>query len=144
LIVVAFGTFSVRPYYFAYASSLLPQKYLLNYKDMGDGSYEAAQYLNSLPDARNLTIWSDKGAVCAEFVGNCNIGFTKKDLTGKNFNYFVISAGREGRSLKMSGSVNEIVDFRKIYSSDEYVKKITIAERTDNYVEIVSADILNK
>jgi 4-amino-4-deoxy-L-arabinose transferase-like glycosyltransferase len=43
------GVFSIRPFYFAFASPLLPQKYLLNYKDMGDSSYEAAKYLNSLP-----------------------------------------------------------------------------------------------
>lgn len=144
LVIALVGIISVRPHYFAYASSLLPQKYLLNYKDMGDGSYEAAAYLNSLPNAKNFAIWSDKGAVCAEFIGKCNIGFSKKDLSDKNFDYFVISTGRISRSMKLSGSVNDIIDFRKIYSSEEYTKKIIIGERPDNYVGIVSGDILGK
>jgi 4-amino-4-deoxy-L-arabinose transferase-like glycosyltransferase len=138
----AFGMFFVRPFYFTYASSLLPGQYLLNTKDMGDGSYEAAYYLNSLPDAKNISIWSDKGAVCAEFLGECKIGFSRKDLAGKNFNYFVISAGRMSRSLKMASG--GFVNFPKLYSSSEYVKKITLGGRADNYVKVVSADTLNK
>ena len=30
---------------------------------MGDGNYEAAQFLNALPDAENLNVWSDKNGV---------------------------------------------------------------------------------
>jgi 4-amino-4-deoxy-L-arabinose transferase-like glycosyltransferase len=139
LVIAVTSIFLVRPYYFTYASALLPQKYLLNTKDMGDGSWEAAQYLNSLPDARSLTVWSDKGAACTEFVGTCNIGFSKKDLEGKNFDYFIISAGRVSRSLKLSGGANNIVNFKKVYSSNTYEKIIIMDGRPDNFVKIISA-----
>ncbi|MEI8103435.1 MAG: glycosyltransferase family 39 protein [Candidatus Moraniibacteriota bacterium] len=133
----------VRPFYFAYASSLLPQKYLLNYKDMGDGSYEAADYLNKLPDPQNLSIWSDKGAVCAVFRGDCTIGFNRNDLEGKHFDYFVISVGRLNRSSKLSGGVNNIVDFKKIYSSETpSIYNLTINGRPENFVKIIDASAL--
>lgn len=132
----------VKPFYLAYSSFLLPEKYILNVKDMGDGSYEAAQYLNSLPNPQELLVWSDKGAVCAEFLGKCVTGFTKKDLSGRNFDYFVISAGREGRSLKLSGSVNDMVDFKKIYSTDSIEKSIFVGGRKNNFVRIISANAL--
>lgn len=147
LLLVAMLSFSlirIRPFYFAYASSLLPNRYLLNTKDMGDGSYEAAAYLNSLPDARNLVVWSDKGAVCNEFVGTCNIGFTKKDLEGKHFDYFVISVGRLSRSMKLSGGVANLVDFKKVYSSSVYEKNFSIGGRENNFVRIIRADAVNQ
>lgn len=139
-VVLVAGPLLVRPFYFTYASPLLPQPYLLNTKDMGDGSYEAAQYLNALPQADGLSIWSDKGAVCAEFVGTCTIGFKKKDLEGKRFDYFVISMGRVNRSLKLSGGVNGIVDFKQIYSTDRYAKNIVMGGRAENFVRIISAE----
>jgi 4-amino-4-deoxy-L-arabinose transferase-like glycosyltransferase len=144
LAISAVGVFSVRPFYFTYASSLLPQNYLLNIKDMGDGSYEAAYYLNSLPNPQSISIWSDKGAVCAEFLGRCDISFNKKDLRGKKYDYFVISMGRMSRSLKIAKSANEIIDFRKLYSSDEYAQKIILGGRADNYVKVVPAEALAK
>lgn len=142
-IILTISLLNIRPFYFAYASPLLPEKYLLNTKDMGDGSYEAAAYLNSLPNARNLVVWSDKGAACSEFVGTCNIGFTNKDLKGKSFDYFIISSGRKSRSLKLSGSVNDLFDFRKIYNENTpFENKTTLGGRPNNYVKIISAKVL--
>lgn len=142
IVILISSVLMIRPFYFSYASSLLPNQYLLNTKDMGDGSYEAAMYLNTLPNARELSIWSDKGAVCAEFIGKCTIGFSKKDLTDKNFSYFVISMGRVNRSLKLSGGVNNIVDFKKIYSTKTFEKNIVMGGRPGNFVRIISAELL--
>ena len=134
-----------KPHYFAYASSLLPRQYLLNYKDMGDGSAEAADYLNRLPNAQSLSIWSDKGAVCAVFQGQCTINFKKKDLEGKHFDYFVISVGRASRSSKLSGGVNDIVDFRKVYDDNTpSVFTLVINRRPNNFVKIIPASALEK
>ncbi|HWQ59954.1 MAG TPA: glycosyltransferase family 39 protein [Candidatus Fimivivens sp.] len=140
--VLTVSLIRIRPFFFAYASPLLPDRYLLNTKDMGDGSYEAAAYLNSLPGAHDLVVWSDKGAVCTEFVGTCNIGFSVKDIRGKTFDYFVVSAGRKSRSLKLSGSVNDIIDFRRLYGDIDSEKVIVIGDRDDNYVRIVPASSL--
>jgi hypothetical protein len=72
-----FSLREIRPYYLSYASSLLPDKYVLNFKDMGDGSWQIAQYLNKLPNAGSLKIWSDKGAVCEAFAGSCDDSLKK-------------------------------------------------------------------
>lgn len=137
-----FSLLSVKPFYFAYASDLLPKKYILNLKGMGDGSYEAGQLLNSFPDAENLTIWSDKGAVCESFIGKCVIGFDKKDFLANKFDYFVPSTDRRSRSLKMFGPVSNFVDFKEVYATDKYVKKITIGQRPENFVKIIKTESL--
>jgi hypothetical protein len=95
-----------------------------------------------LPEARSLTIWSDKGAVCAVFVGQCSTGFSKKDLAPRPFDYFVISSGRTNRSLKLSGSVNDMVDFRVIYTTDTIAKTILLDSRPSNTVRIVPGSVL--
>jgi len=133
---------AVRPFYFAYTSALLPEQYFINLKDMGDGSYEAAEYLNNLPNPEKLTVWSDKGAVCAVFKGRCIIGFTNKRIKGVPFDYVVVSSGRKSRSMKMSGSAHDIINFTKAYETEDTVYKVTIDGRPNNYVKIVDMDNL--
>ncbi|MFZ2187732.1 MAG: glycosyltransferase family 39 protein [Candidatus Moraniibacteriota bacterium] len=129
--------FGVKPFYFAYTSSLLPEKYFVNLKDMGDGSYEAAAYLNSLPQPEKLTVWSDKGAVCAVFKGKCIIGFSNKRIKDVSFDYVVVSSGRKSRTLKLAGSANNIIDFKKAYATDDTVYTVTIGGRSNNYVKVI-------
>ncbi|HOW60220.1 MAG TPA: glycosyltransferase family 39 protein [Candidatus Moranbacteria bacterium] len=144
LAVSFLALFSARPFYLAYASPLLPEKYLLNYKDMGDGSYEAAEYLNSLPDAQNLIIWSDKGSVCAEFLGKCAIGYNKKKLKNFKFDYVVVSSGRESKSSKSFGSIDDVIDIEKAYKTENYLQKIILGRNNSNFVKIVETDSLKK
>lgn len=142
LILISAGSlYLVRPFFFSYGSLFLPQKYLLNLKDMGDGSFEAATYLNGLPDANKLTIWSDKGAVCESFVGRCVTNFNRKDISGVNFDYFVASTGRKSRSLKMSENsvFRKTADFKNLYSSESSQYKIILDNRPGNFVKVVSA-----
>jgi hypothetical protein len=72
LLVLAsvFSLLSVRPHYFVYVSPFLPERYLLS-TPWGYGGYEAAQYLNALPDAENVTVWADMYGMCEFFVGKC-------------------------------------------------------------------------
>jgi hypothetical protein len=144
IIFTAFSLFSVKPFYFTYASSLLPQEHILNIKDMGDGSYEAAQFLNHLPNAHALNIWSDKGAVCAVFVGNCTTNFKKSDFAKANFDYFILSNGRWSRTRKLSLGVNDHYDFEKAYTTNEAVFSLSLGNRTSNFIKIVNTDILKK
>lgn len=58
------------PHYFIYTNKLLPERYLL-FHSWGYGGYEAAQYLNSKPNAKNMTLWVDSYGTCEFFVGNC-------------------------------------------------------------------------
>lgn len=131
---------SIKPFYFAYSSPLLPERYFVNLKDMGDGSYEAAAYLNSLPNPESLTVWSDKGAVCAVFKGKCIIGFSNKRIKGVHFDYVVVSSGRKSRTLKLAGSAQGIIDFKKAYATDDTVYAVTIGGRPNNYVKVLRMD----
>jgi hypothetical protein len=129
------GIFSSRPHFFTYSSSLLPIEFLANYKGMGDGSYEAGQYLNTLPDAREINIWSDKGAVCAVFVGKCYTGYDAKILKNINFKYYVVSTDR---SSKFSNRLN----FKKAYVSENFEHIIILGNRPSNFVKVVATDKL--
>ena len=135
---------TVKPFYFTYASNFLPQQYILNLKDMGDGSYEAAQFLNQLPNAHELNIWSDKGAVCAVFVGNCTTNFKERDFENANFEYFVLSMGRQSRTLKLSLGVNDHYDFKKAYATNETIFNLVLDNRPNNFIKIVDTAILKK
>ena len=134
---------SIRPFYFSYASSLLPEKYVLNFKDMGDGSYEAAQYLNSLSNPGGIEIWTDKRGVCMFFIGECNsgIGFENEDAV--NFDYFVVSSGRESRTTTMTlnryeGGNDKILRLDKLYDEENPQWKLEIGGRPNNFVKVIS------
>lgn len=59
-----------QPFYFDYTNALLPKQFLIS-DAWGYGGYEATQYLNALPNAENLLIWTDYEGVCEFFVGKC-------------------------------------------------------------------------
>lgn len=92
------------PYHLSYASMLLPREYSVDVKDMGTGSYEAAQYLNNLSNAGEFTIWTDKDGVCKFWKGRCMRGFDTDALQKDNLDYIVLSSSREGRSDVRFGS----------------------------------------
>ncbi len=141
IIISVFSLYLIKPFYFSYASGLLPRQYVLNLKDMGDGSYEAAQYLNSLPNAKNLFIWTDKRGVCSFFIGRCSSDLQAKPVA-VSFDYFVVSAGRESRTTKIvggrfrSGAI-DIYRLDKLYSIEKADWKLEIGGRPNNYVKII-------
>jgi len=131
----------IKPFYFSYASDLLPKKYVLNLKDMGDGSYEAAQYLNSLSGSEKMIIWTDKRGVCTFFNGVCKSGISEDEI---DYDYYVVSSGRENRTSAMTLSrVNngaEITRYDKLYLLDECEFKLEIGGRPNNFVKIIKGD----
>lgn len=70
IIISIINIWLIKPFYFSYTNDFLPKKYIIS-GAWGYGGYEAAQYLNSLPDAQNLTVWADSFGVCEFFVGKC-------------------------------------------------------------------------
>jgi len=141
-----FSLKSIQPFYLSYASDLLPKKYVLNLRDMGDGSWEAAQYLNSLPDAKNLKVWSDKGGVCEAFVGTCSDSLKQSNLKTE-FDYFVITAGREAKSVymgnKRAAELNNSIKIDNLYlEANPYVFRLDIDGRSGNFVKVIKADTL--
>jgi 4-amino-4-deoxy-L-arabinose transferase-like glycosyltransferase len=145
IILLFASLFFIKPNYLAYASEILPKSFIVNLKGMGEGSFEAANYLNKLPDAQNMTIWSDKGAVCEVFMGKCFIDFKKKSTEENKIDYFVISTDRRSRSLKMSGSIKKMVKVKDVYEDNNYVFNVTIANNPNDFVRVIKAsDLLNK
>jgi hypothetical protein len=139
-IVILLGSlFIVRPNFLAYASEILPSNFIVNLKGMGEGSFEAAQYLNGLPGAHEATIWSDKGAVCEVFAGKCFIDFKKTTFLQNKIDYFIVSTDRRSRSLKMSKSLKNIVDFEKIYKSEKYDFRFLINNNPNDFVKVFKA-----
>lgn len=84
-----FAFWHAKPFYLTYESSFLPKKYFIG-DSWGYGSYEAARYLNALPNARDILIWSDRSGVCQFFVGKC-IRDYKINLDKTVPEYFVFS-----------------------------------------------------
>lgn len=134
----------IKPFYFSYASNLLPKNYVLNVKDMGDGSYEAAEYLNSLPNAQNLKIWADKVAVCELFTGSCEVHL-QADVINENIDYFVVSRGRTEKSISFSSgrlSAEKAAYFRKLYSPESNSElEIMIDGRPNNFIRVIKNEL---
>jgi len=65
-----FSLWLINPFYFIYTNDFLPKKYTIT-GTWSYGGYEAAQYLNGLPNARQLTVWADAYGVCEFFIGRC-------------------------------------------------------------------------
>jgi 4-amino-4-deoxy-L-arabinose transferase-like glycosyltransferase len=130
------------PLYLSYASGLLPKQYSIDIKDMGTGSYEAAAFLNSLPDAANLTIWTDKKGVCTFFKGDCYSSFNFAKLHDKGLDYIVVSSGRKSRTTRMMQSHiakahPELIRFDQYYDQEEgFAYKLEINGRPNNYVKV--------
>src|SRR3989344_7847943 len=115
-----------------YASTLLPRAHFLDIKDMGEGSYEAAEYLNSLPEANMLNVWTDKSGVCDFFVGNC-FSFLDASIFSKHkIDYFVLSSGRKSRTMKMT----LYQPLKNAYFSENAIYKLEIGGRPNNYVKV--------
>jgi 4-amino-4-deoxy-L-arabinose transferase-like glycosyltransferase len=136
IIILLGSLFIVSPNFLAYASEILPKNFIVNLKGMGEGSFEAATYLNKLPGAHDMTIWSDKGAVCEAYAGKCFIDFKKKTFEENKIAYFVVSTDRRSRSLKMSGSIKNIVDFEKMYKGNNPDFQVLIDNNSNDFVKV--------
>ncbi|NCU41290.1 MAG: phospholipid carrier-dependent glycosyltransferase [Candidatus Moranbacteria bacterium] len=86
IFVSLISLYGAYPHFFLYTNTLLPQRYVLN-NPWGYGGYEAAQYLNALPNAENLTLWANSHGVCEFFVGKC-IRSQKLDTQQYPVDYF--------------------------------------------------------
>ena len=141
LLLIGTGTLATTPFPLSYASSLLPNQYHTNVKDMGSGSYAAAQYLNNLPDAKNLLVWTDKDGVCKFFVGHCKRGRNYETLRREGLDYIVVSSDRKNRTAKMM--VSEIahqkpglIRFDQYYTKADPVFELNINDRPSQYVRV--------
>lgn len=144
----SFSLYRSYPFYMSYASSLLPNEYYLDIKDMGSGSFEAARFLNKLPDAEKLIVWSDKRGVCYFFKGLCLSNFDPLKLRDIKFDYVVISSGRAIRThgmvkklIKIDSSIEETKYFDKYYEQEEnVVYELDINNRPDQFIKVFKTE----
>jgi hypothetical protein len=137
LVTCLFSLVKISPFYSGYASILLPQKYFLDIKDMGTGSYEAAQFLNSLPNSQDLNIWTDKTGVCYYFNGSCYTGFAVPKTI--NMDYAVVTSGRESRTAKMARPrKNNTLDFSDYYDQKDSVAfELDVDDRPGQFIKVI-------
>lgn len=112
----------IKPFYFSYSSPLLPKKYIINPKDLGEGNYEVAEYLNSLPNAKNLNVWSDRNGICDLFIGKCSSKF--------EYDFYIISSGREYRK-------NKLANENQTKNTEKIEKEFILGGRPSNFIRII-------
>jgi hypothetical protein len=142
LATTSWSLFGASPLYLGYASGFLPDRYHIDIKDMGTGSYEAAAYLNSLPNPEQLTVWTDKSGLCTFFRGNCYSSFGFEKLRDKGLDYIVVSSGRKSRTTKMMRRYvlepnPDVIRFDEYYDrTDGLSFKLEVDGRPGNYVKV--------
>jgi len=131
---------NIKPYYFNYHNFLLPHKYVVT-DSWGYGGYAAAEFLNNLPQATKLTIWTDHRGICQFFVGHCIVS-NEIFLEASDINYLVFS--RRGMITKRFipiGNNPHNITRQKYYDAD-FIKKHTVFEehignRPGNFVKVI-------
>ena len=106
----------------------------------GYGGYEAAQYLNSLPDAQQLTVWIDYYGVCEFFVGKCLSAYTF-DPSIIQPDYYVLTRrgqiryiSRADRWERLSG----LTAYKYYNANSEWL--LAIDNRLGNFIKVVKVE----
>lgn len=131
---------SSKPHYFNYESILLPKEHVVT-DAWGYGIYEAAQWLNAQPNAKEAIVWSDRDGLCQFFVGKC-IRAQKIDLNHTTVDYFVFS--RRGL-LRKPFAIIEDTTKDSALQKELFIKvknkepewKIYIDQRPGNFIKII-------
>ena len=145
-LILSIGTlYFARPFFISYDSPLLPEKYYTDLKDMGTGSYEAAEFINSLPNPEELQVWTDKKGVCPFLKAKCYSGFAYPKLRAANLDYAIVSAGRSARTKKMVTPLTikkDLIRFDTLYDRDDekVVYKLEINGRPRNFIKVIKLD----
>lgn len=135
LLISFWSLWEIKPFYFNYTNDLLPQSRIIT-DAWGYGGYEAAEFLNSLPNAQNLLIWTDYNGYCPFLRGKCIMGksdekfkFQKNDVIP---DYFI----KTRRGTIMYHEMWDVINDRFLYKDDKPVWEMDIGDRPKNYIEI--------
>jgi len=127
----------IAPFYFNFTNAFLPKDKIIQHA-WGYGGYEAAQYLNNLPDAEKMTVWTDYYGVCEFFVGRCMaLEYASARIT--SFDYVVLSA--RGKALynpehsrwKKPGNFY----LNPLYQDPHPLFELDLGGRKDNFVKVL-------
>lgn len=141
ILIIASGIFSLwmsKPFYFNYSNFLLPKNFIIT-DSWGYGEYEAAKYLNSLPEPEKITIWTDRSAICQFIKGRC-IRDYKIDLNKTVPDYFILSR----RGVIRHQFVWRYPEIAKKPSSYYYTQdpvwSIEINRKPEQFVKIIKSE----
>jgi len=140
ILISVWSILSIKPYYFNYTNDLLPKNKIIT-GAWGYGGYEAAAYLNALPDAKNLRVWSDYEGFCSFFSGKCvriSTAINYKEEFPKAVDYFVSS--RRGNIT--NENIWKYLKKNKIFQ-EQPVWELIIGRRPENFVRIFKNNVIN-
>ena len=133
---------SISPHFLNYQSVLLPKS--LSFADSWSyGQYEAAQWLNTRPNAESLEVWTDRKALCDFFVGKC-IRDSAIDLGRVSPDYFVVTRRNVVKGNWFTWRNPELARYDSSYYYSEEVLarpewELHIGGRPLNYVKIIQS-----
>jgi len=136
LFISFWSLWETKPFYFNYTSDFFPKNRIIT-DAWGYGGYEVAQYLNGLPNAQNLLIWTDYNGYCPFFKGRC--------IMGKNNGKFKLRAGepvpdyfvKTRRGAIMYRGMWDTIDTKYLYENrDTAAWELVINNRAKNYVKV--------
>ncbi len=134
------STALAAPFYFNYTNFFLPREKVIHHS-WGLGGYEAAQYLNSLPNADRLLIWSDYYGVCEFFRGRC-LTLEYEAAAKQRFDYAVLSS--RGKSLyrpeHSRWKKTKNLQMSAAYADPNPDWQLLIDDRERNFVKVVKMD----
>ena len=110
----------------------------------GYGGYEAAQFMNALPNAQNLKVWSDYYGFRNFFIGSTSTDYIHtKD--SQPYDYYVLT--REGKVMydywcnkAKKACPTRYVPAYKYYQASSPIWEIDIDGRPDNFIKIFKAE----
>lgn len=122
----------IKPFYFNYASDLLPKNSRIS-TSWGYGGHEAVNYINSQGDPQNMKIWTNYYGVCPFFKGKCSAeGVVKwmKDSEVANFDYIVTSKPGMNKNAPGLKRINQII------ATDNPEWELDIDDRPGNFIRV--------
>ncbi len=143
IIIQVFSLWLIKPHYFTYLSFFLPKEYSVT-DTWGYGNYEAAEYLNQLPNAQNIVIWSDHRGICQFFIGRCIIS-NEIPTDHTDVNYLVYTRrGVLTQPIKFVGTIeNNLINIDP--HNPQFIQKNTVHEihinnRPSNFIKIIKVE----
>jgi hypothetical protein len=119
--------YKTKPFFYNYSSELLPKEYITS-NAWGFGGYEAAQFLNALPESEKISIWVDYRGTCEFFKGIC-LRQRKYDENKHKVDYFVLT--RRGQSKERNYLTNKLEE-----EGAKLVWELDINNRPENFIKI--------
>jgi 4-amino-4-deoxy-L-arabinose transferase-like glycosyltransferase len=146
ILASALSLWQIRPFYLNYTSDLLPKKYIIT-DAWGYGGYEAAQFLNVRPDAKNNPAWSDSSGFCEFYAGPCVKGKCDWPEGFSRFSYFkldrrgqLLFKEKEGRDKYCKKNPELFQEISRQYGRTDNIFNLAIDGRPGNSIKVIPTE----